>query len=405
MIEVTINQKKIAILDYIEKRYHTFFKLGFNEVDSLIFAQFAYMDFGRIVPDTAEAGGWIPMYRLFRGEEFKYMVQNTFFPLRNKRLLTGMCASPRYRDVEVNFCVNKFDKDSEEQFSAISFRLPTGEIVVAFRGTDVSIVGWKENFNMLYLAPVPSQQSAVAYLTEIAEQNPGDIYVTGHSKGGNLAVYSVLFASEEIRSRVVHIYDLDGPGFPVDVVGYQEMKEMEEKVIKLRPEGSIVGIIFESVGKVKIVKSSNSGIKQHDAYTWQIKGNQFVTGRKATVQVRHMNKTLNVLAYDLDRAQRKVVVDTVFSLLSRSKAENLFEVGPGLLKEKNAIAKTLKDMDEETANCIKAFLMSFARNSLVSVFGKDRRPQSKWVNVEEQVKQNDLRPRKKPASLKKNDEF
>lgn len=374
MIEVTLKKKKISILDYVERRTSTFHKMGFSEIDSLIFAQFSYFDFSRLVASPEETNIWIPISSLFKAEEFKHMLKNTFFPVRNKRFLIGLCASPRYRNVLINFYSSKFDKTSEEQFAAVSFKLPTGEIVVAFRGTDPSIVGWKEDFNMMYLAPVPSQRSAVEYLEQVASQTPGNIYVTGHSKGGNLAVYSVLFAKEETRKRVLNIFDLDGPGFPVDVVGYQEIKEVEEKIVKLRPEGSIVGIIYESMGQVKIVKSFNSGMKQHDAYTWQISGNHFIQGRKPTYQVRHMNKTLNVLAYDLDRAQRKVVVDTVFSIISATKTESLLELAPALLKEKDAIAKAMKDMDEETAYCVKAFLKGFIRISLQSVFTKDQRP-------------------------------
>lgn len=362
----------LNIIQYAQRQRKDFHQLSFHEVDSLILAQFSYLNFSRFVGTPEENTPWVPLHNLYKAEEFPHMMDKAFFPRQNKALWQALCASPRYRDVEVNYFVNRYDKASEEQFCAVSYRLPTGETVIAFRGTDVGIVGWKEDFNMLYLAPVPSQISATQYLQEVGNLSQGTLYVTGHSKGGNLAVYAGLFVGEELRNRVERIYDLDGPGFPMEVIGPEKRQEIEEKVIKIRPEGSIVGAIFQSTGQMKVVKCHKSGIKQHEAFTWLIYKGRFLPTPKVRMNVKHMDRTMNNLAMNLTREQRQRVVDFTFSLLQEIHADQVSDIGPLLVKEKETIARSLKELDVETATCIKEFLRTFVRISIQSVFVKGK---------------------------------
>lgn len=360
--------KVCNIIDYARGVRSTFAEKPFRQVDALILAQFSYLDFTRLIASVQEPNIWVSIASLYKAEEFRHMTADTFFSRNNRRLLLALCASPRYRNILMNFHENKIDPETEEQFSSVTYKLPTGEVVVAFRGTDPSLIGWKEDFNMLYLYPVPSQLSALRYLEQVAERTSGDMYVTGHSKGGNLAVYSVLCAKDETRQRVKRVYDLDGPGFPSEFLAEQKKSQTQKLVFKLRPEGSIVGVIFESTGKTKVVKCHKMGVQQHEAFNWQIMDDKFVASRTPTLHVKHMDKTLNALAYALDWDQRKIVVDTVFSLLSEIEVESLKDLAPQLMKEREKIFASLKDLDEETMTYIKTLLRSFLKLSFQAAF-------------------------------------
>ncbi len=167
----------------------------------------------------------------------------------------AVAANPRFSDVEMSAYCEQFDGGAQTQFAAVTFRLPSGTLVVAFRGTDDSLVGWKEDFNMAFQYPVPAQVSAAEYLKKVASLWDGPILLTGHSKGGNLAVYAAMNAEDEIKDRVERIYSLDGPGFPEEVVKSFEYASVSDRIVKIVPDSSVVGMVFETPERCVVVKS------------------------------------------------------------------------------------------------------------------------------------------------------
>ncbi len=370
-IPTPIKNKNYTLLDYARENMDSFADAPFNEVDALIFAQFCYIDFGRLVSDVHDAKPWVSTASLNRAEEFEFMVQKTFFPASNRELLVALCASPRYRDVYINYFVDKLDVEVEQQFAAITYKLPTGEIIVAFRGTDSTMVGWKEDFNMTFLTPAPCQVSAVEYLEAVVAATKGAVYVVGHSKGGHLATYSISHASKDTQKRVISVYNLDGFGFPTDILQQQKHEGVEHKVTKIMPEGSVVGIMLESIGAVKIVKSNRLGIRQHETFSWLLNGNSFLQSESTTRNVKYMDKTLNSWINSLEPEQRKTFVDTVFSIIYAINVETVSEFVPKLIKERETIRSTIKEIDPETADCVKQVLKTFVKISFEHVFSKD----------------------------------
>lgn len=362
---------KSTILDYIANNFNYFNSQKFCEIDALIFSQFCYLNFKNIVPDTLSSSDWVTLSSLYKSELFNEMVNLTLTPDSNTELLKALCSSPRFRDVELNFHENIYNKTTEEQFSATTFKLPTGDIIVAFRGTDLSVTGWKEDFNMCFISPVPSQKSAVAYLDKVASLTSSEITVVGHSKGGNLATFSSAFCSNCTQNRIKVVFNFDGPGFPTDISENSNYVNEHEKVVKIVPEGSIVGVLFENSKNIRIIKSNNFSLLQHDPFSWLIDVDKFISSEKFNNNVVHVDKTLNKWLYKLDIDQRKILVDTVFSIITSINAENIDEFSRNAFKERETIISVLKNVDEDTSNCIKAMFNSYLKLSFDNFFDFD----------------------------------
>ncbi|MFI3142249.1 MAG: Mbeg1-like protein [Clostridia bacterium] len=355
------------IIQYVQNQTDSFNKTAFNEVDSVVFAQFTYLNFSRFVSSSEQNQVWVSISSLYKAEEFSHMLDLTLYPASNKNLLEALCASPRYRDVLINFYDEKFDVQAQEQFCAITFKLPNDELVIGFRGTDSTVIGWKEDFNMLYLSPVPCQVSAVNYFETVAQKVQGNFHIVGHSKGGNLAVYSSLFANEEAQSRIINVYDLDGPGFQTKVWEEKNSEEITSKIIKISPEGSFIGFILNSPIPIKVIKSSKIGLFQHETYTWLIDGNEFIESDEVTSRVKYVDKTLDELLNNLSIDQKRLVIDTVFSVISTTNAQRLSDVMPLIIRERETIIKAIKQLDEPTALLVKDVLKNFMISYIVPI--------------------------------------
>lgn len=358
-----------TILEYLESEFSTFDKLEFNEIDALILSQLCYLNLGEIVPPIKPALGqskaWKPISELYKAEYFEKMIDKTLTPELNLQLIRAICASPRFREVSLNYFVNVFDVKSEEQFCAVTYLLPNNMKVIAFRGTDLSVIGWKEDFNMFFISPIPSQKTAVKYLEKVAKKTQStnlvtdDIIITGHSKGGNLAVYSNAFCKKSIHKRVKSIYNLDGPDFPNDILENTDYISEQNKIIKIVPEGSIIGVMFENKITPKIIKSHNIGFLQHDPFSWKCDTSTFVESTKFIENINYLDKTLNAFIYDLEVNERKIIVDTVFDIINVLNIESLDEFAVSAVKEREQIIKALKNVDEKTSAFIKEILKRF----------------------------------------------
>ena len=208
------------ITDDIRQHFDTFAELPFTEADSLALSQLAYAHMPDNVPryhENAETAdgviATVPIHDLLRAECYDDLFGKVWSTSMNVDLLRAMSESPRWRNLRVGAYVDEFDAATTKQFSACVFELGNGTLYVAFRGTDSSIVGWKEDFMMAFRRPVASQEAAACYLTELADHWAGPIMVGGHSKGGNLAVYAAANVPSEIQERITVVYSHDGPGF------------------------------------------------------------------------------------------------------------------------------------------------------------------------------------------------
>lgn len=235
--------------------------------------------------------------------------------------------------------VNETDAAAEKQFAAITIAVDEDTKYVAFRGTDSTLVGWKEDFNMAYITPVPAQQTAKEYVEKTAGQWQGKLWLGGHSKGGNLAVYAGIHVDEKVRGQIERIYSHDGPGMNEQIIAYSYYQEMAGRIRKTIPGFSVIGMLLGQQEKSKVIKSDGVGILQHNPFNWLVEKGGFVP-------LPGLNKTAELLDQKIDNwvsgmttEEREEFVNKLFSVIS--EAENLNGIGENWRDEFGRIAKKL----------------------------------------------------------------
>lgn len=333
-----------TILDYLAWRGDLSFEVSpFNEVDNLILAELAYTKMEDIVPgiDQAETVSIRDICRAY--EQLRYKVEgnaNDAYPL-----LRAAADTVRLAEIQAGAYVNRIDAEKSIQFSAVSFYLPDGSIYVAYRGTDNSIVGWREDFTISYLSETPGQYEAVRYLERIAARTQGPLRVGGHSKGGNLAVYASAFCSEAAGERILRVYSNDGPGFNSSVVDSPEYRDVLGKVCLIIPESSLIGVLLSNKKEKKVVKSQVSGMQQHYPYNWEVLGTKFVEAECQSQASLFLDETLRRWVEELDESQRANLVKAIFDSMGAAGVQTFTELSAKRWASCNAIFKAVLDMD------------------------------------------------------------
>ena len=344
-----------TVLDYI-KEYgkYSFQEKPMTEVDSLALCQLSYLKFDGMVPDVKERCPSVTLESLKEHPDYEKLFADVRYEEVNRALIEGMLAAERFRDLQLNCYVNEIEKESETQFSAVTYTLNDGTVYVAYRGTDETLVGWKEDFNMAFLSPVPGQKFSVGYLNAVAERIQGPFYLGGHSKGGNLAVYAAMNCNPEIQERILKIFSMDGPGFRPEVMEACGYERIADRVVKILPHSSLVGMLFESDMRYKVVESKTFGLMQHDPYTWLVEGDHLRAVDDIYNRRKRMDNTLNQWILSLSEEQLRIFVDTLFQVISASKADNLIDMTAEWKRSMNGIIAALKEIDGETAKILKA---------------------------------------------------
>lgn len=365
-----------SITDYLEWRGDLSFEtVPLNEVDSLIFCQLSYLDFSNIVSESFAK-------QITLAEAAKNFADSKDFEQRKKRsetmgndnaaFLAEAAKTQRFGCVKVSGFSVKTDKTTEKQFAAITFEYKKNHSFIAFRGTDSTIIGWKEDFNMAFMSPVPAQKDAVSYIEACAAANSKhNLIAGGHSKGGNLAIYSSVFCDSKIHRQISAVYNFDGPGFEQHILQSAEFEKMEQKITTYLPQSSVVGILFNHKGKRIEVKSSESmGILQHNPFTWVAAAKSFIKVESLTADSKFFDNTINTWLEQLDYKQRECFIDTLFEVLSATEAVSLSDLSDNWLKKSGAVIKALAKIDPETRTVILhifKLLLSSARQNFSSL--------------------------------------
>ena len=252
--------------------------------------------------------------------------------------------------------VSHTDTEREKQFAAITVKPGDGSTFVAFRGTDDTIVGWKEDFNMAFMPTIPSQVEAAEYLDRVARKVYGKLRVGGHSKGGNLAVYASVKCSPRVRRRILTVYNYDAPGFSREFLALPEYGEICDRLKTMVPQSSLVGMLLENDGRYSVIKSTETGLMQHNAFSWEVKGTEFIMLDELTKESRDMTLVISEWLSKLDMDARKKFVDAIYNILIATKATTVTELND----DKYSILRALKDTDKETRKMvIKTFGLLF----------------------------------------------
>ena len=264
-----------------------------------------------------------------------------------------MGQSKRFGEMFATHYINKIEIEQEKQFSAITVLLPDDTIYVSYRGTDNTIVGWKEDFNMSFKSHIASQISAKKYLELIAKEYPDKkIRIGGHSKGGNIAVYAATFVDDSIKDRIINVYNNDGPGFCEDVIETAEYQEMIKKVHTYIPQSSVIGRLMNHKEKYTVVESVQKGIMQHDLYSWQIVGKEFVTLKEVTNESEFVDKTIKNWLENVEPKKREQVIDVVFDILNTTDVQTMKELKTNWFTSAKTILTSYKNIDKETKDLV-----------------------------------------------------
>lgn len=325
--------------DYLNWRGDlSFEKVPFNKIDALLLAHVTYSIFDGVVPESfSKKKTFAQVARDFtKTADYEERINIGFLINKRTAELMFKCAEcERYRNVQLCGFRNIYSEEKTEQFAAVTY-LVDGKPVIALRGTDDTITGWKEDFNIAWQDQIPAQKDALLYFKEAAEAFKGSFVLTGHSKGGNLVINTAVKCSKTLQKRIKEIYNFDGPGFSRDFFEQESYKNVENKIFSFYPGFSVVGMIFHHPKNFEIVKSEGFAFWQHDAMSWQIMGADFINEASFTDESKLFYKAFNEWIDKLDNSQRHNFVDTLFGILEASGAKTNSDI------EKEAVKSTAK---------------------------------------------------------------
>lgn len=345
------------IMDYISWRGDLSFEQSqFNEVDNLILACFSYVNLDGISAVTKQKGiGLKKLTKEFKKlHTMKELEADKSFIRLAPFMMMEMAKSVRFGKCVVRNYVNDIVTEAEQQFAAMEIVLEDGTSYVSFRGTDDTIIGWKEDFN-LSTGVVPAQKRAIEYLQKISEHTDGMLRVGGHSKGGNLAIYGSVMC-KSAHEKILEIYSNDGPGFSREFQELPETKEMMPKIIRIIPEYSIIGTLLEHEKEPVIVASSSKGLLQHDAFSWEVQGPALVRRDSLNKTALRFIEILHKWIDGMDTEQKRLLIEDLFATLQASGYENLSEVQSGGLKSLAAMVKRVEKFAPESRGMMQELL-------------------------------------------------
>ena len=303
-----------TIFDYLDHvTYDSIYDRPFKELDVLALTELTYLPFDRIVPqgDTTNIE-----VRLSDATELVDRTTDFIVTDQHLQLVDSLTTSKRFKNIKLLNYVDEYDLDVQKQFAAMTYRLTMDVYLVVFRGTDDTLIGWKEDFHMTYMDHIPAQRRAASYLQHVMKEFPkGRFMVAGHSKGGNLAAYACSYLPDQLFKQVDTIYCYDAPGLNKSIIkteGYQRIAHLIHRYV---PQGSIVGMMLEVPEPATIVKSrAFGGFAQHDAFTWMVEKDGFVTLDQTNPDSQQTDETLKQWVRETSADERKKFFDTFFGI-------------------------------------------------------------------------------------------
>ena len=336
------------LFEYLSWRADVPFSVDpFNEVDNLILSELAYADFSDIVPSDGTA---IPLSIMcemyFETHDRQLLKKESSFLAKAPLLMDGMLNGARFQNMSACFYVNNIVPERHSQMSAITFLLDDGTMFIAFRGTDNSLTGWREDFDLSYIAETHGQELAVKYLELVASRFSYPMRVGGHSKGGNFAVFSASFCESLIQERIITVYSNDGPDFREDVIKAEGYLRVLPKVLSIIPDTSVIGLLLSSLSDREVIRSTATGIMQHDGFTWSVNRNRFVPAELSDTGI-FINRAIDSWIDKLDDNTRRSFTQTVFSIIEATEKDSFHEIAREKLKSLTKMIGSMQNIPKD----------------------------------------------------------
>jgi len=334
------------ILEYAKRNLNTFEQDPLNEVDCLIFSWLVYMNIHEDV-DIAFLKEGIAFRDLLQAEYFEEMFDKTWSPDETLQTLFYCASSPRFRDVRLRYYRNEIMNDINLQFAALVFSISPEEHVLAYRGTDWTITGWKEDALLALENPIPAQRMSVSYFNEVAGVLPGGFTVVGHSKGGSIAVYAAGHCDPDVQERIRTVYSFDGPGMLKSAMDDPGFLVIRSRIRKFVPQSSYFGMLFENETEQKIVHSNETAVMQHNPVSWEVSGNRLYCEQDRDPISSFLNERINSWLNSLDEHERKILIQAIFDVIYDLNINSIDEFMNSVPAYIPDILKSISKMDPE----------------------------------------------------------
>jgi len=365
------------MFDYISWRGDLDFSVSpFNPVDNIILSQLSYLTFEGIVP-APEDGCGISVDLAVRIYNEKLSDPNFIITSMFKEdpdLIRALGSSKRFGNCQLFGYENHNDVSREIQFSALCMHIDDVHSFVVYRGTDLSLVGWKEDFNMSFKEVIPSQIIAVEYLEKMAPLLNGSLKIGGHSKGGNLAVYAASKCSKKVQKRITEVFSNDAPGFNENFIASEGFQSIKSRIRSYIPQSSVIGMILEHGDNSTIIKSSETGLMQHNLYSWEVAYNDLVRAEKTTSSSRFINDTIREWFKKVDADQRGHFIDALYQILSAADIKSISGLENSWFSTAGRVLKSFNNTDESVKKTIRKVIMELfqsAQNNFETLMKKD----------------------------------
>jgi len=346
----------------------TFDEVSLNMVDALLLSQLSYLNLQGIIgkaerkKECTLAQAAKRFWQLHTEEEFEDCLS---FAVRSAGvLLREMAKTNRFRDLILRNYVNRNDLTMEEQFTALEIVLGKRESFISFGGTDDTLIGWKEDFNMCFLSPIPAQLDAKSYLESVLLSGGRKVYIGGHSKGGNLAVYSAVKCKKLFRRNILQVYNFDGPGFNKEFIESERYREMKERIETWVPESSVVGMLLEHEEDYQVVKSSQNGFMQHDATSWEVLGAGFIRLPAVKESSKRMAAGVKEWMKGLSPEELEQFGESIFEVLTATEAKTLADLNKDRWKSVTTIIQSFNALDKKTKDMMFDLIKAMVSSNL-----------------------------------------
>lgn len=342
------------IIDYLKWRGDVSFENSpLNQVDNLILSNLSYIHFEDIAKCSFSSGS--KLSTLIDKFLKKNIKKTKMFRVKEDILfLQTLKNSNRFKDLKIYGILNIIDHKKEAQFSAITIELTKSLYYVSYGGTDWSITGWKEDLNLSYIKEVPAQKYAKDYIDNVTKFFKGKIYIGGHSKGGNLSIYAGMKCDKQ--NKIINIFNNDGPNLS-EITDLKKYNKIKNKIIKIVPQDSVIGMFFDNSEKLTIIKSNAIGILQHELYSWQLLGTNFIEEKTLSNTSKILRKSLKSWLNKMNIKEREIFVSIIYKLFGKGKITYVYD----LTKIKNIINnfQSLINLTDEERDLISKCLFDF----------------------------------------------
>lgn len=352
------------IIGYVKKyKNKSFEELPFNDIDSLIFSEIAYINFDEVAPK----GKFIKLKNLEVKNPKSFYYGSVDYK-QNRTLLRLMKNSKRYEDLKIGNAVNVFLKgEFKEQFFAITIIFPNKDVYISYRGTDITLLGWEEDFSMIYKDAFPSQLRAISYFNDSVKYITNNFYLGGHSKGGNLSFHVAVNMDKEYNHKLIKAYSFDGPGTKFDLESFPNYKGVKTKFQKFLTSNDIVGVIYNKIDKCKVVFATGLLLGGHDPFTWKIKNSkpEFLIIKDRTAFSKNHEEAITKWLSHMSNEDKELACKIVFTFFSDSKTvyDLIGNVIHNLAIKRSKMFKGLTKEEKDRAKIIFSKLLKYYMKS------------------------------------------